>query len=87
MSHPYIDGMQNLGTGYGHLVNKCKLKREEVRTEYWGFQILSSLEEEENLAKEIEVGGNLDVCSVPEAKRGKYLRRKTSSFTSNEGFI
>lgn len=40
--------------------------------------MLSSLEEEDNPAKEIEVGGNPGGCGVPEAKRGKYLRRMLS---------
>lgn len=42
--------------------------------------MLSSLEEEDNLVKEIEVGGNLGGCGVLEVKRGKYLRRMLSLY-------
>lgn len=54
-------------------------KRRGLKTEHRGFQILSGLEKEENLAEEIEMRGNPEDYGVPEAKRGKYLRRRTCS--------
>lgn len=54
-------------------------KRRGLKTEHRDFQILSGLYKEDNLAEEIEVRGNPEVYGVPEAKRGKYLRRRTCS--------
>lgn len=54
-------------------------KRGDLRTEHWGFQKRSGLEEKENLAKEVEGGENPAGYGIPEVKRDKCLRRRTCS--------